>query len=276
MTHRYPPDTPLSLAHLSELDQPPVPLLRAAAAAGFASIGLRIAPASPGGIVYPLADAAERAELCRLAAGTGTSVLYVEMINLGPDYDADLARRTLDTGAAIGASRLAVCGESADFGLVAAQLAELCAHAAPFGIAVDIEFMPYRRVATLADAADVVRRSAAANAHVLVDALHMHRSGSTVTQLAALPAAAIGTYQICDAPAAPLPFDELVVEARTRRLLAGTGGIPLRAQIAALPPGTPLGVEVPLAGARPDLDAAARLKLLVAATHHFLQQGAIS
>ena len=275
MANRYPPDTKLSLAHLSELDTPPIPLLRAAAAAGFDSVGLRVAPASPGGIVYALETAAERAEIRAVIADTGCSVLYIEMINLGPDYDAGFTRRTLELGAAIGATRLGVSGESADFGLVAAQFAETCAMAAPLGIEVDIEFMPYRKVATLMDAAEVVRRTGAANAHIMVDALHMHRSFSTAAQLATIPPSAIGTYQICDAPAAPLAFDQLVIEARTRRLLAGQGGIALREQIAALPPGTPLGVEVPLAGARPDLNAAQRLALLVSSTRQFLQNEAV-
>ena len=47
-------DVPLSLAHLSELDVPPLELVELAARAGFASIGLRTSPASPGGVVYPL------------------------------------------------------------------------------------------------------------------------------------------------------------------------------------------------------------------------------
>lgn len=273
---RSPPDTPLSLAHLSELATPPLPLLHAAAAAGLDSIGLRTAPAAPNTIVYPLDSAAERADIRAAVKATGTSVLYVEMINLGPDYDRDFARRVMERGADIGATRLGVSGMSDDFALVAAQLAELCADAAPLGFAVDIEFMPYRPVATLMDAAEVVRRSGAANAHIMVDALHMRRSGSTAAQLAALEPALIGTYQLCDAPAAAPPFDQLPTEARTRRLLPGEGGIELRDQIAALPPGTPLGVEIPLATARPDLDPAARLKLIVDATRSFLTKEAQS
>ena len=41
-------------------------------------------------------------------------------------------------GAAIGATRLAVSGDSEDFALIAAPFAEVCAMAAPLGIAVDI------------------------------------------------------------------------------------------------------------------------------------------
>ena len=274
MAHSYPPDVALSLAHLSEIDTPPVPLLRAAAAAGFATIGLRIAPASPGGVVYPLATAAEQAEIRALIAESGTAVMYVELIALGPNFDAAQARRTLEVGAALGATRLAVSGESTDFARIADQMAQVCAMAAPLGIAVDIEFMPYRGVATLADAAEVVRRAAQPNGHVLVDALHMHRSASTAANLATLPPGAIGTYQVCDAPIEAPPFAELMIEARTNRLLPGHGAIDLRAQIAALPPGTPLGVEVPLYTTRTDIGMAARLALLVSSTRTFLNREA--
>jgi sugar phosphate isomerase/epimerase len=77
------PDTiPLSLAHLSELDVPPLELVELAARAGFASIGLRVSPASPGGIEYPLRTAGERAEMRRRLAANGVSVLEVEMVPL--------------------------------------------------------------------------------------------------------------------------------------------------------------------------------------------------
>ena len=101
-------DVPLSLAHLSELDVPPLELVELAARAGFASIGLRTSPASPGGVVYPLRRRAEQAEMRRRLAANGIKVLEVEMVPLsGATRVADY-RPMLETGAAIGASRLTV------------------------------------------------------------------------------------------------------------------------------------------------------------------------
>jgi hypothetical protein len=65
-------DMPLSIAHLSELEVAPLDLVELAARAGFSSIGLRTNPASPGGIVYPLATSAEQAEMRRRLAANGT------------------------------------------------------------------------------------------------------------------------------------------------------------------------------------------------------------
>ena len=78
--------------------------------------------------------------------------------------------------------------------------------------------------------------------------------------------------QLCDAPAQAPPPDGLIVEARTRRLLPGAGELALSALIDALPPDIQFGVEVPLAGQRPDLDPGARLALLVSATREFLKR----
>jgi sugar phosphate isomerase/epimerase len=261
---------PLSLAHLSELDVPPLELVELAARAGFASIGLRTSPASPGGVAYPLRTEAEQAEMRRRLAANGVAVLEVEMVPLSeqpriPDY-----RPMIEAGAAIGASRLTVGGDSADFSAVAEKLAEMCELAAPYGVAVDLEFMPFRPVQSLAHAVDVLERAKHPNAHILIDALHVFRSKSAIAQFATIDPAMIGPFQICDAPA--LPPADLVAEARTRRLLPGHGELALSELIDALPNGTRFGVEVPLASQRPDLDSGARLALLVSATREFLKR----
>jgi sugar phosphate isomerase/epimerase len=267
------PDTiPLSLAHLSELDVPPLELVELAARAGFASIGLRTSPASPGGVEYPLRTATEQAEMRRCLAANGVSVLEVEMVPLSEKTRVADYKPMLETGAAIGASRLTVGGDSADFSAVAEKLAEMCELAQPYRIAVDLEFMPFRPVQSLAHAVEVLRRARHPNAHILIDALHVFRSNSEIDQFASIDPAMLGPFQICDAPAAPPP--DLVAEARTRRLLPGHGELPLWKLIDALPPGTRFGVEVPLASQRPDLDPGARLALLVSTTREFLQKRA--
>jgi sugar phosphate isomerase/epimerase len=264
--------TPLSLAHLSELAVPPLDLVELAARAGFASIGLRISPASPGGVEYPLRTPAEQAEMRRRLTAHGVSVKEVEMVPLSEATRLADYKPMLETGAAIGASRLTVGGDSADFSVVAEKLAEICELAAPYGIAVDLEFMPFRPVRSLAHALDVLRRANHANAHILIDALHVFRSNTAPEDFAHLDRAMLGPFQICDAPAAPPAPDELVTEARTRRLLPGHGELPLGRLLDALPADIPFAVEVPLASQRPDLDPGARLALLVRATREFLQR----
>lgn len=269
-------DIPLSLAHLSELDTPPLQLLALAAEAGFASIGIRAMAAAPGGIEYPLRAASEQAALRRLCAETGTSVLYVEMVSLSRATVVRDCLPLLETGAAIGATRLAVAGDDADFAIVSERMAALCDLAAPLGIAVDLEFMPFRPVQSLAHAVEVVRGAARPNAHILVDALHMFRSNSALADLATLEPELLGTFQLCDAPAMAPPAAALVTEARTNRLLPGAGGLDLRGLMAALPADIPYGVELPIAGQFPSLSAIARVRMMVEKTRAFLSHGSPS
>lgn len=264
---------PLSLAHLSELDVPPLELVELAARAGFASIGLRTSPASPGSVEYPLRTAAEQADMRKRLADNGIKVLEVEMVPLTAALRAADYKPMMETGAAIGASRLTVGGgDTSDFSVIAEKLAEMAELAQPYGIAVDLEFMPFRPVKSLGDAVDVVTRAKHPNAHILIDALHVFRSGTPPQDFARLDPAMLGPVQLCDAPAkAPAP-DELVTEARTRRLSPGDGELDLAALLDALPSGLAYGVEVPLASQRPDLDPGARLALLVKSTREFLQR----
>ena len=263
---------PLSLAHLSELAVPPLALVDLAAEAGFTSIGLRMMAAAPGGIEYKLQTKVEQSALHHRCAKTGIAILYGEMIGLSRTTDMQACRAMIDAAAAIGATRIAVAGDDPDPAITAARMAEICDIASPLGLAVDIEFMPFRATASLAEAIEVVRRAARPNAHILLDALHFFRSGSSLATLRAIDPALLGTVQLCDAPATP-PCD-LATEARTARLFPGEGGLDLRGFMAALPDGIPLGVELPIAGRFPTLTPIARAKLMVARTHAFLSASA--
>jgi sugar phosphate isomerase/epimerase len=260
---------PLSIAHLSALDTPPLDYIEAAARAGFASIGLRTNPAAPGGIAYPLATATEQAGLRRRIEATAVTVDYIELISLSETTRAADYRPMLEAGAAIGATRLGVGGDSANFAVVAERMAEICDLAREYNIAVDIEFMPFRPVKTFADALQVVRMADRPNAHIMVDALHVFRSNSSLEDIKRADPRHLGTFQICDAPRVAPPADQLVTEARTRRLLPGHGELPLWELIDCMPASIPVGVELPIASQFPELDMPARLALMARATREF-------
>lgn len=263
--------SPLSMAHLCELETPPAELVTIAGQAGIASVGFRIDPASPGGVCYPLATSAERLEVRRRCADNGVSVLYVELISISASTVAGDHRRLFEVGAEIGATRVTVAGDITDLDLAAEKLGEICDLAAPFGLAIDLEFMPFRGVRSLADAEAVVTRCGRPNAFILIDALHVVRSGTSVDAIRRLDPRLVGTFQICDGPA-EAPAD-LILEARTRRMTPGAGQFPLHAMLEALPKGTPIGVEVPLVTTASSLPPVTRLSQLAASTHDFLSKG---
>jgi sugar phosphate isomerase/epimerase len=127
--------------------------------------------------------------------------------------------------------------------------------------------MAWRQVASLPDAVRVVEAAGRPNGAVLIDALHLARTGGSPEDVRAVPPGLIRHAQLCDAPAeAPRSMDAIIQEARAGRLLPGDGALPLAALVAALPPTTPLSIEVPITGTvtpeahlRANLAAARRL-----------------
>ncbi|MGV6875556.1 sugar phosphate isomerase/epimerase family protein [Pseudochelatococcus sp. B33] len=254
---------PLCLAHQSLIALPPLELIEAASAAGFSGVSLRTRAAAPGAPVHELPAGSQRLRAVReRAAALGIAIDGIETLALDGATTRDDWLRVLEVGAALGAGRLTVAGNDADFGALADRLAALAEDAAGHGIAVDLEFMPFRPVRGLAEALDILKRAGAANAHVLVDALHMVRSASPVSLLAETPAGLIGSFQLCDGPLAPPYPDDLPREARTERLLPGEGDFPLADMLKALPPATGIGVETPLSGAHRPIEPRAQARIM--------------
>ena len=105
---------------------------------------------------------------------------------------------------------------------------------------------------------------------MLLDALHIQRGGSSLDDVRALEPDLVPIIQLCDGPlAAPaalaLPAElplgmkadgsVLQVEARVQRQVVGEGEFPLAELLAAVPPGTPISVEVPHATLQARLSA---------------------
>ncbi len=137
-------------------------------------------------------------------------------------------------------------GNDPDESRVTATFARMCELARPFNLKLMLEFIPYCRTATLEDAHRLVMRAAQPNAGVLIDALHLSRSGGSPDSIRALDPAWLSYCQLCDArERIPDTVDKLRVEARTDRLYPGEGSLPLAALLDALPADIPLGVEAP-------------------------------
>jgi sugar phosphate isomerase/epimerase len=263
---------PLSFAHLGALEIGPPQLIDLLAQAGFSSTGIRMRRAAPGTPEYALSDPALRRQTRRRIAETGLGVLYIELVVLAKDLDIQDLCGMLEAGAEIGATRIVAAGGDEDLAIVAEKLAGVSELAHPFGMAVDLEFMPFRPVRSLEEAVQVLAMARQPNAHVLLDALHFFRSGSSLETLRRLDPKLLGSLQLCDAPVEP-PAD-LAYEARNTRLLPDRGGLALDALMDVLPPDLPIGVEVPLAMEFPDLDALARARLTATETRNFLARRA--
>jgi sugar phosphate isomerase/epimerase len=250
----------LALAHLTVLEVAPPALFELAAQAGFDDVGIRILPAVPGAVHYALDDAATVRTWRHALAQAGVGVHDVEFVPLTPQLRPDDLRRPLALAAELGARRLSVSGDDADRDRLVDRFARLCDLAAEHGLGVDLEFMRFRVVGTLADALDVAMRADRPNGRVLVDVLHLIRSGGSARTLAGVAPRWIGSVQLCDAPRQDPGDAGLVAEAREGRLFPGEGELPLHELLAALPADVPLSVEVPTGHSHPGLPAEARAR----------------
>ncbi|MFN0305125.1 MAG: sugar phosphate isomerase/epimerase family protein [Burkholderiales bacterium] len=242
-----------SLCPLAVLDVDPPHLIALAAKAGYAAVGIRMVPASPGGIEYPLrAGSAEIRETLHRMNDLGVRVFDLEFLSLSPEFDARQFRWLAEAGAALGARRINCSGDDPDPLRAADHFAALCDLAAEYRLGVDIEFMRWRHTSTLDHAVELVRRAGKANGGILLDALHLIRAGGSPTELAKVPREFLVSAQLCDAPAASPPDSRLVAESRTNRLVPGEGELPLRQIVEALPNDIALALEVPMSAYAPD------------------------
>jgi sugar phosphate isomerase/epimerase len=184
--------------------------------------------------------------LSRVADG-GIDVLDVEVVWIKPGPDDPDHFRIIDIGAEVGARNVLVVSSDPDRGATTAKYARLCEHGEASGLRVSLEFGLFTEVHRLAEACAIVEATDSPVRGILIDPLHLHRSGGTPADVAMLPGALLPYAQFCDAPAALPDLHDLTSireDALDLRLQAGEGGLPLAELLSALPPDVPLSVEL--------------------------------
>ena len=246
-----------SLAYLTTAPMPPPDALGLALKLGYQAIGVRLAPASPGGDFSPLvAAAAKLRETNSRVAATGVPIFDVEIARLTADFRIERFHAFLETAGKLGARAILVAGDDPDAGRLTQSYATFCDAAAPFGLTADLEFMPWTAVPDARTALRIVTGADRPNGRILVDALHAARSTTTLADLAAIPRSRLRYAQLCDAPAEiPSTVEGLIHTARCARLLPGEGGIDLAGILRQLPEDLPLSLEIPNNDMLPKLGA---------------------
>jgi sugar phosphate isomerase/epimerase len=261
-----------SLAPLSVLEVGPPALIDLAADAGFHRVGIRLCSPMAGGPEWPLeAGSAELRETLARMKARGVGIFDIEVVVLAEETDVRRYLPAFESAAALGARRACVNVDDPDRARTMDRFGALCDLAAPFGLALDIEFMIWRPIGRLEDAVAIVEGAGRANGKVLIDALHLDRSGATPASVAALDPSLIGSVQICDAARQRPEPSAIIDEARRGRLAPGDGDLPLEALLDALPADVPLSAEVPLARSMPDATPFERMRHIRVATEGFLR-----
>jgi len=237
----------LSLGWLTVHGAHPLQHIDAAVAGRFDAVGLRLVPPAPTDPLIPVVgDEPLIREVLVKLADTGISVLDVETVWIGPDLDVAGLRPALETAQRLGTSNLLTMGNDGDEARLTDTFARLCEEAAKFALHVGMEFAAYTKVPTIQAALRLVKASGRENGKVLIDALHLARSGGTPSDVAQLDPKWLAYCQLADARGPrPASDDALRAEARAGRYLPGEGDLPLAALLDALPAGLPVGVEAP-------------------------------
>jgi len=261
----------LSLAHLGMLDAPPPLLVEVAHAAGFRGVGVRLHPARPGEAPFPMQEGSPmlRETLARLR-DRDMAVHDIEIVRIKPDFDARAHDGMLASAHALNARRLIVNVDDANLARAAHHIGALAERARVHGLGLGLEFMVYTAARSLRAACELAEASGSDTVHVVIDALHFFRAGSTPEEMADARIER-DFMQINDAPGRRHPGLSAGEEGRAHRLFPGEGELPVHRLLPHLSAGAILSVEAPSAIRMAMLGTHERAAAAYRATHHFLQ-----
>lgn len=270
MANQSEPSALLSLAAGTVLDvEDPVRVVEIAAEAGYDGVGLRLS------LDRTTSDTGRR--ISRVLARTGITLLDVEVVRVCPGAGLDEpTRRLADLAAELQARYLLTVSLDPEPTRTAATLQALAERLEGSVTRPVLEFMRFTAVPTLAAAEEILGRLAAGRVRLLLDVLHLVRSGGAVDAATTVVPGRIAYAQLCDAPgSAPAGGpDALADEARTRRLLPGEGGLPLARFLRSIPERTPVSVEVQSRELQTQLAPVERAVRCLAATRSILAEAA--
>jgi sugar phosphate isomerase/epimerase len=196
-------------------------------------------------------------------------VVWIKPGALDPDH-----LRIIDIGADLGAGNVLVVSSDPDHGATQAKFAALCEHGGKAGLRVSLEFGMFTQVRTIGEAVAIASGVGNPAAGVLVDPIHLDRSGGTPQDVAAVPRHLLAYAQLCDAPLCDFDvgdFDAVISDAIDARLHLGAGVLPLAETIMALPPTLPFSIELRSKALRDHHpDPIARAKAVAVASRAFM------
>jgi sugar phosphate isomerase/epimerase len=169
----------LGLAALTVLDATPHEQVQLAEQHGFVRIGVRLLPGTPQGIAYPLhAQEPALRSLLRRLDDSPVRVFDVEVLALNAEFKPAAFEPVLTAAARLGAVALCVRGDDPDHVRLTDSYAELATLCGTYGLAACLELMPWTAVPTARAATDTVKQADSLARDVLIDALHVARSGT--------------------------------------------------------------------------------------------------
>ena len=206
------------------------------------STGLSSMPGYP---PFSLRDnKALRRELIAAMRDRGVSISLGEGCIVRPGRDIRDLAGDLDIFQELGAERINTVSMDPDLSRSLDQFGVLAEMSAARGMESSIELCPVLTINTLASAVAAVRQVGRRDFTLLLDTMHLGRSGATLAEIAALDPAMIGYIQLSDAPLKPTN-PSYMDEATFDRMVPGEGELPLRDYLSVLPRDLVVSLEVP-------------------------------
>lgn len=239
----------IGIDFISVFGLPPIQFVALAAELGCQHISVALTPMPGNPLDYPLwslrDDARLRKELIAALSDHGITLSLGEGFLIRPGTDIRAAAGDMELMRELGVPSINIVPIDPDWARSIEQLSLFAAMAAANGLGATLEYMPGMRIGDLPTAVAAVREVDNPNLRLLIDAMHLFRSGAGTTDLAALPPEMIGYVQLCDVPVIS-KHASYADEARYYRLSPGEGELPLQHFIDALPRDLMVGLEVPM------------------------------
>jgi sugar phosphate isomerase/epimerase len=215
-----------------------------AAENGYQSVGLRLMGSRPPAPEDWRNEALIKETELRLD-DTGLKVLDCEIFWLQPETRVSEYVGLFEVMQRLDSHLLLVLSRDPELQRGFENFVELCQLAAKYDVLCNHEFSKITPVEDLKQTVDIVKRSGQPNARVLVDSLHLSRSGGTPRDVAEVDPKLMEYAQLCDAPAAIPDMERMRLEPGDR-MLPGQGGLPLVELMRVLPSDMPIAIEAPV------------------------------
>jgi sugar phosphate isomerase/epimerase len=264
----------LGIEFLSVLGMPPIEFVNLAADLGCSCISIGLSGGGLNPQNYPpfslREDGALRREMRAAMRDRGVAISLGEGCNIRAGQDIAGAAADMDTFRELGAERLNTVSLDPDLGRSLDQLATFVEMVTAREMIPTIELCPVLVINNLERALEAVRHVGNNRLRLLLDTLHLGRSGASAKDITALDSALIGYLQFCDGTLLPSPAGYMV-DASTERQVPGEGELALLDYLRAVPADVTISLEVPRYSlAKAGVSAEDRIRPCIEATRRML------
>jgi len=242
-----------SLAYLTIPGTNPMEQIRIAKETGYDYVSLRTIPMHlPGEPEFLLDKDPALFEAVKAALKEyDMPLMDIELARVRPDLDIDEYKPAFEKAAELGGTDVLGSIWTRDRAWYTETAGKIADMAKEFGLAYNVEFLPWAGVRNLQDDISLIDNLARDNVYVMVDTLHAGRAGVTAQELARTDRKYFRFIHLCDGPAFDgdvvldnIKDDRMLYTAREARFYPGEGDIDIAGMIKAMPD-IPLSIELP-------------------------------